>query len=102
MGCTHLIVKVHAFASFSKVSIRVWNIRNGAYLAWRKGGSGEILLVSTNSWKKIIVSWGSASSGGNQWQDKGEWRLVVPGKAQAGSKKQTLHWKSVQAFKYTP
>lgn len=51
---------------FSKRSIRVWNIRSSGYLAWRKGGSGEILLVSTNSWKKIIVSWGSASSCGNQ------------------------------------
>lgn len=51
---------------FSKGSINIQNIRNGGYLAWRKGGSGEILLVSTNSSKKIIMGWGSATSGGNQ------------------------------------
>lgn len=101
MGCVHLIGKVHNFASFSKASIRVWNIRNSGYLAWRKGSSWESLLVSSKSSKKITVSWGSASSRGSQWQGKGKWPQVVPGKVQVGSKNQILHWKSVQTLEWT-
>lgn len=102
MGRVHLIGKVHNFASFSKASIRVWYIRNSGFLAWRKGSSWESLLVSSKSWKKIIVSWGSASSSGSQWKGKGKWPQVVPGKVQVGSKNQILHWKSVQTLEWTP
>ena len=29
---------------------------------WRTGGSGETLLLSTTTWREVVVRWGSASS----------------------------------------
>lgn len=38
-----------------------WRGDSGSLLLWRRGGSSETFLLSTATWKEVVVRWGSTS-----------------------------------------
>lgn len=63
--------------------------------AWRRGGSGEALLLPTAAWKEAGAAWGSASDRGRAHGDKGKSVTgeAAPRKVQVGPQEEFLRRK---------